>query len=228
MAKASEARSDAKRSEEGVAPGRPGAGPHGGERAAVGVASHAGWAGLVSVALRGGVVTVIDRRRVETIDPGLPCQPYHHQATELPLVEAQALVDRVEASVAACSRRALAKLGTDLAPVRLVALAIREEPTEIPETLAEVLGSYRAMCAADGEMYRRALRRAAVELGIQVALHRKGAELENAAKALQCTEARIQKRIAELGRELGPPWPADHRDATAAAIAALARLELSR
>ncbi len=199
--------------------------------AAVGVASHAGWAGLVTVALRERSVAVIDRRRVQTIDPGLPCQPYHHEATELPLAEAQALVDRVEASVASCSRRALAQLCAHLAPVRLVALAIREEPTPIPDALADVLASYRATCAADGEMYRRAFRAAAAELGIEVVQHHKGDELRNAARALQWSEARTQKRISELGRELGPPWPADHRDAAAAAIAALARhrpLELAR
>jgi hypothetical protein len=194
-----------------------------GSVAAVGVASHAGWAGLVSVAPRDAAIAVIDRRRVETIDAGLPCQPYHHEATELPLAEAQALVDRVEASVAACSLRALEKLRADLSPVRLVALAIREEPTEIPDALADVLGSYRATCAADGEMYRRAFREAAQELGIEIVLHHKGSELEDAARALHWTEARTQKLIAQLGRELGPPWPADHRSAAAAAIAALGR-----
>ena len=191
--------------------------------AAVGVASHAGWAAFVSVGLRDASVAVIDRRRVETIDPGVPCQPYHHEATELPLPEAQTLVDRVEASVAACSRRALAKLHADLAPVRLVALAIRDEPIEIPDALADVLASYRATCAADGEMYRRALREAAVDLGLEVALHRKGDELASAARALQRSETQVQKLLANLGRELGPPWREDQRQAAAAAMAALAR-----
>ncbi len=200
--------------------------------AAVGVAEHSGWAELVSIAPRDGAIAVIDRRRVELIDAGLPNQPYHHETLRLPAHEAQALVDRVRRSVDVCCRRALEQLGTALGPDRLVALAIREPPgPPIPATVAEVHQSYRATCTADGEMYRQTLCDAAATLGIEVVRHRKGTELESAASALQVSAARVQKRIAELGSALGPPWRDEHRRATAAAIAALARhaaLELGR
>jgi hypothetical protein len=192
--------------------------------AAVGVAEHSGWAELVSIAPRGGAIAVIDRRRVELIDAGLPNQPYHHEALDLTPDDAQALVDRVRRSVDACCRRALEKLRADLAPDRLVALAIREPPgPPIPGQVAEVLRSYRTTCSADGEMYRQTLCDAAAGLGIEVVRHRKGKELESAASALRVDEPRVRKRIAELGGALGPPWRDEHRRATAAAIAALAR-----
>jgi hypothetical protein len=200
--------------------------------AAVGVAEHSGCAELVAIAPRAGAIAVIDRRRVELIDAGLPNQPYHHEALELPPHEAQALVDRVRRSVDVCCRRALEQLRADLAPDRLVALAIREPPgPPIPSSVAEVLESYRVTCMADGEMYRQTLCDKAAALGIEVIRHRKGAEHERAASALRVSAARVQKRIAELGSALGPPWRDEHRRATAAAIAALARhvvLELGR
>ena len=190
--------------------------------AAVGISAHSGWAVLVSVAQADGELTIIDRRRVELIDAGLPNQPYHHECTELPPDEAQALVDRVKASVWACSRRAFAQLVADLGTARLVALAIREEPdVAIPDTVAEVLRSYQATCTADGAMYRTALRAAAADLGLELVLHRKGSEIAHAASALGTTQGQAEKRIAALASKLGPPWRAEHRSATAAAIHAL-------
>lgn len=50
-------------------------------RAIVGVSDHGGWAVLVTVA---GDGRLLDRRRVELVDTGLPKLPYHHDAQRLP------------------------------------------------------------------------------------------------------------------------------------------------
>src|SRR5580765_3662662 len=77
---------------------------------AVGVDDHRGWANLVSVALHGGRTVVVDRRRVELIDPHLPGQPHHHEAQGLALDEARELVRRVAESIAESCRPPLRAL----------------------------------------------------------------------------------------------------------------------
>jgi hypothetical protein len=61
-------------------------------RAALGFRAHSGWAGVVVVAGPRSP-TVIDRRRIELIGPGIPKQPYH-AAEKLDLKEAEKLVGR--------------------------------------------------------------------------------------------------------------------------------------
>src|SRR6478609_2472031 len=66
----------------------------------ISAADHAGWAHLVCVAAPGNVPTVVERRRVTTIDKGLPTMPYHHESLGMPVNEANALIARVQRSVA--------------------------------------------------------------------------------------------------------------------------------
>jgi len=43
----------------------------------IGVEDHYGWANLVSVAASGPEITVLDKRRVDLIEPNLATSPYH-------------------------------------------------------------------------------------------------------------------------------------------------------
>ena len=196
-----------------------------GEPAVVGIAEHRGWAILVCVSAREGVPVVLDRRRVELVDENLPHQPHHHEAVDLDPAEAEELVGRVAQSIVSNARASLLQLRADLGPQhRLVSIALSEGPARpIPETMAERLESQSALIAADGALYRDALCQAAAELEIDVALHPAGAETERAALALGVDAERGSALLADLGRELGPPWRKDHRSAAAAAIGVLAR-----
>jgi len=80
----------------------------------VGVADHGGWAILVSAAAVNGQPAVIDRRRVATIEEGVPSQPYHHDTLSMRNDKAEALLRTVKRSVAACTARALDHLPQDL------------------------------------------------------------------------------------------------------------------
>ena len=71
--------------------------------AVAGVSDHNGWAVVVCVADG----KVFDRRRIELVEPGLPCMPHHHEGQALPIGEAVALVARVRASAALCAGSAL-------------------------------------------------------------------------------------------------------------------------
>ncbi len=197
----------------------------GGAPAVVGIADHRGWAIFVCVAVREGAPVVLDRRRVDLVSADLPSQPHHHEGAELDVAEAEALVRKVQHSVAAHTRTALSRLQADLgAEHRLVSIALQGGAGHPrPATFAEILESQTAMIAADGDLYRDALREAAEEVGMEARLIPRKGETELAAQALGVDAARAEKLLREIGRELGPPWRKEHRDAAAAAIAVLAR-----
>ena len=174
----------------------------------ISAADHAGWAHFVCVAAPRGVPTVIERRRVTTIDAGLPTMPYHHESLGMPVPAANALITRVRRSVAECTSRALHDVVTDLSPsYRIVALAIREPPfPQLPDTIATVRQSYQLQCAADGVMYQLALCAAARDLGLEVHLCDRGEENERAAARLDVDSNDIESFVRATGRPSGPPW----------------------
>lgn len=179
------------------------------------MSDHAGWAVLVSATAEGRLV---DRRRVELVEAGVPVMPYHHDAQGLPPVEAEALVARVARSATTCARAVLDVLAATVPSVG--AIALRECPP-LPPTVLERLASYRAQCVADWVMYRQALAAAAEERGWTVRWYDPRNVLAEAARALG--RASIDELLATTGATLGPPWQKDHRLAMAAAIAAAAR-----
>jgi len=190
----------------------------------VSVADHAGWAYVVCVAVPENIPAVIERRKVTTIDSGIPAMPYHHESLEMAVDDADALIERVRRSVAACTTRALRETVRDLAAqYQVVALSIRE-PTfpQLPDTVALVRPSYPLQCAADGMMYQIAWCDAARELGIELHQFRRGDEAATAATRLNVDAKDIESFVSASGRPPGPPWTAEHRRAFAAGIAILA------
>ena len=180
--------------------------------AAVGVADHAGWAVLVTV---GPDATVLDRRRVELVDEGLPVLPHHHEGQKLPVGDALALVEKVRASAMRCAAQALEALAHAVeAPVG--AIALRACPP-LPDTVEGCLADYRAQCVADTVMFRHALAEAATARGWKVAWYEAKTVFDRAAGALG--RETIDDLIAAAGKQLGAPWQKDHRMAMAAAIA---------
>ncbi|HJZ70951.1 MAG TPA: hypothetical protein VKE51_04380 [Vicinamibacterales bacterium] len=190
----------------------------------ISVADHAGWAHVVCVAAPANVPAVVERRRVTLIDAGLPTLPYHHESLGMREDDANALIARIQRSIAGRTSRALKEVVTDLAPVySVVALAIREPPfAELPDSVAAVRQSYQLQCAADGMMYQLALCRAARDLGLEVHLCRRGEETARAAARLEVHPHQMESFVSDTGRPSGPPWTQEHRRAYAAGIAALA------
>jgi len=191
---------------------------------AISVADHAGWSHLVCVAASNGVPATVERRRVRTIEAGLPTMPYHHESLGMPVDEANALIARVRRSIAACTSRALQDTIAELAPTYLVVAVAIREPTfpELPDTVAVVRQSYQLQCAADGMMYQIAWCQAARELALGVDLCRRGEECRRAAAELHADADAVELFVGQTGRPPGPPWTKEHRQAYAAGIAALA------
>ena len=188
--------------------------------AVIGAADHYARAELVTLAVAGASPVLLDRRRVELIDKGLPSAPYHHEALSLDIDTAIDLVDRVRRSVA---EHASAAISTLLATYRAQVLILPSSPYDsLPDSLEEILSSRRLTLAADGMLYREALAEAAAELGMEVRRYpRKTDPTALAAEAMGVDAAEVNSLIAQFGREAGTPWRKDHKMAAAAALSVL-------
>jgi hypothetical protein len=122
----------------------------------IGVSDHGGWAVLVTAAADG---TLLDRRRVELVDEGLPRIPHHSEGQVLPLDEAIELVERVRASAGRHAKLVLDAVAMAV-PGRILGIAVRQCP-DLSPTIAERITNYRARNVADWVMYRKALAAAA-------------------------------------------------------------------
>ena len=194
-------------------------------KAVAGISEHNGWAELVTLGTRDGVRVVLDRRRVELIASGLPCNPYHHEGLELPLAKAEKVLEPVRRSVTEHARKALSQLQSSYT---VAAVSLQKSPfEELPDSLGEVLESWRLTCAADGMMYRESLAAVAAvaaELGMQIDRYpRKSDQVAAAAEILGIEREAVAAVISELGRRLGPPWKKEHRNAAASALRVMAQ-----
>jgi hypothetical protein len=189
----------------------------------VGVDDHRGWANLVSVALQGGSVVVVNRRRIELIHPGLPSQPHHHEAQDLALDEARELIRRVTESITESCLSALRAPFEELAErgYRPVSMAIRAAP-ETPDDLGAVLENQTTSIAADAALYLRGLAAAAAALGVEVRPYLRRDLEASVSRALGIESAEVPAFLKSLGEGLGPPWSKEQRIAAAAAIGSLA------
>jgi hypothetical protein len=191
----------------------------------VGVADHSGWAALVCVSVKKGSPEVIDRRRVELIEAGLPKQPFEHDTVGMNPAEAERLVEEVRDSAVHCAERALVRLRSGLGTKgEIVSIALRTAPLpRLPGRVAEVHASRHVTVRADGMLYHDALCTSAASLGINVDTFARGEERARAAEAAATTPERLERFLSGLRASLGPPWQQEHQAAAARAIAALGR-----
>lgn len=179
----------------------------------IGVSDHGGWAVLVTVAPDG---SLLDRRRVELVDEGLPKIPHHSEGQKLPLEEAVLLVERVRVSA---EKHAILVLdAVTMAVPRILGIALRNcQP--LPPTIAERIQDYRAQNVADWVMYRKALASAAETRGWPVHWYDAKKVLAEASEALGVEN--LDAHFAQIRSSFGAPWGMDHKLAMAAAIAAM-------
>lgn len=185
---------------------------------AVGFVAKTGWA--VAVVLDGtdGSPTVIERRRLDLLEPETPGHVFH-AASELPLADATRLVARVTAEAERGARRGLERLVAEhgVERVGLVAAA-----GHVPHDLAAILASHLLLHAAEAELVRHALEEAAAGASVPVVRTRKKELTATAERVLGVDEVTLQARLSELGRAVGAPWRQEQKDAALAAWLALA------
>ncbi|HEV3076192.1 MAG TPA: hypothetical protein VHB47_17355 [Thermoanaerobaculia bacterium] len=182
----------------------------------IGVSDHGGWAVLVTAASDG---TLLDRRRIELLDAGLPKLPHHHDCQGLPLDEAVELVERVR--VSAERHAVLALEAVTMAVPRILGVALRERP-RLPPTIAGRIKDYRAQNVADWVMYRNAVAFAAEARGWPVHWYDAKSVWGAASQALRVEN--LDAHFLQVRKTVGPPWDRDHKLAMAAAIVAASAL----
>jgi hypothetical protein len=178
----------------------------------VGIAHHLGWA--VAVTASAGHV-VVDRRRIELIEPGMPTAPIEHEAKPLDDDAAVRMVAEVRASALRATSASLDQLASAL-PGLVVSMSLRAWPLGFPDDIA-VQRHPPYESRADSVMYRQVLAECADVRGWEVHLFD--------AKDVEAQAARILgDRAGDVLRgprtTLGPPWNKDHRIALAATIVA--------
>ncbi|MDA0185271.1 hypothetical protein OJ997_33510 [Solirubrobacter phytolaccae] len=172
----------------------------------LGIADHLGWAVAV---VADDEHEVVDRRRIELVEPGVTPAPIHYAGPK-----SEEVVAHVRASVARATTQAF-----DALPGPITSISLRLWPLDFPEDLeTQLRAPYEAR--ADAVMYRQIL-----------------ADLAHARDwALHCYDAKSveAQATALLGdaahdvlhgprRTLGPPWAKDHRTALAATVLAATR-----
>jgi hypothetical protein len=176
----------------------------------LGIADHLGWAVAVTASADHEVV---DRRRIELVEPGMTAAPIHYESSRLDVAATAALVAQVRASVVRAASAALDEIATAV-PEPIVSISLRAWPLDFPDDIAvQRRAPYEAR--ADAIMYRQELSELAHARDWNVHLYDARAVLGQAALAERADEVLEGPRAT-----LGPPWTKDHRIALAATIMA--------
>jgi hypothetical protein len=185
----------------------------------LGIAHHLGWAIAVTA---GAEHEVVDRRRIELIEPGLPPAPIHHEggphlmhrkAEPLDDDELAALVLEVRASVVRVAATALEELAAAVSDP-IVSISLRAWPNDFPIDIA----TQRRVpheSRADSVMYRQVLADLGRARGWTLHLF-DAKDIEK--EATRVLGARAQDVLHGPRTTLGPPWTKDHRIALAATV----------
>jgi hypothetical protein len=176
------------------------------------IADHFGWAVAVTASADHEVV---DRRRIELIEPGVSAAPIHYES-RLDVAATAALVDKARASIAYLASAAFDELTAAL-PAPVLSISLRTWPLDFPDDIA-VQRRVPYEARADAIMYRQELAELAHARGWDVHLYDAKAVID---QALGRLGQRAGHDVLHRPRAtLGPPWTKDHRIALAATIVA--------
>jgi hypothetical protein len=168
---------------------------------------------------------VVDRRRLELIEPGLPNAPIHHvggphemhrQGNPLDDDALAGLVSEVRRSAIRTTAAELDALTASLSKP-IISMSVRAWPDDFPADIAvQRRAPYESR--ADSVMYLKVLGELATERGW--GLNRYDAK-DVEAEASRLLGGRAEEVLYGPRATLGPPWSKDHRTALAATIVAL-------
>ena len=176
----------------------------------VGIADHLGWAVAVTASADHEVV---DRRRIELVEPGVSPAPLHYDSARLDVAATTVLVETVRFSVTRAAGAGLDELAAAL-PSPVVSISLRTWPPDFPTDIA-VLRRAPYEARGDAVMYRQVLAELAQARGWTVHLDDAKSVLGRAAAVLG---GRAERVLEGPRARLGPPWTKDHRTALAATV----------
>jgi hypothetical protein len=176
----------------------------------LGIADHFGWAVAVTASAD---YEVVDRRRIDLVEPGVTAAPIHYDSKRLDVAATATLVAKVRASVTRATSAALDEISTAL-PVPIESISLRTWPLNFPDDIAiQRRAPYEAR--ADAIMYRQVLSELAHARGWNVYLY-DAKEVEG--QAVKMLADRAEQVLHGPPATMGPPWTKDHRIALAATI----------
>ena len=194
-------------------------------RIAFGLKAHSGWAALVALGKRDRELEVVDRCRVELVETDEAPWAKHpyHAAQRSKKGDAEELVQR---GIQSARRNALRELRAAVRRIRTaqheVAACTVLTANPLPDwSVSEILAVHFRMHKAEGMLFREALARAAGACGLTVVAIPEKLLDEHATKKLGTPVSGVRKKIATLGKTVGPPWGKDQKDAALAALIAL-------
>ena len=193
--------------------------------AALGFRAHSGWTAIVALSVTKGVPSILARQRLHLVETFTYefRQPYH-TAERMPLEKARAFIARVEGEAQRLAHRAIRDLqenvngqGYELKRCGLVLASGRTLPP-----LPQILASHALIHSADGELFRGAILDASASSGLASTTAQERELVSETSRALHLKPNDLTRRIADLGRPLGPPWSQDEKFASLIAWLALA------
>ena len=164
----------------------------------VGIADHLGWAVAVTASADHEVV---DRRRIELIEPGMTAAPIHYESRRLDVAATAALVAKARASVARATSAASTR---SRPPCPSRSSRSRSEPgRSISPTTSPSNVARRSEARADAIMYRQELSELAHARGWEVHLYRR--EGSAGLKRSPCWPSGPTRSCRDLGQRWGHP-----------------------
>jgi hypothetical protein len=192
--------------------------------AALGCRSHSGWAAVVALAGPADSPRVVDRRRIEICDAHIrgSKQPYH-AAEPMDFSDAQAFLKRCTQSTSRLATEALRSAVDDLGArgYKAASFGITLGSGRALPALKAILASHPLIHTAEGEFYRDQLKKAAEQCGLDVMSIKERELYERASAHLLLPSGQLERRVADLGKPLGPPWSQDQKCAALVAWLAL-------
>jgi len=192
--------------------------------AALGFSLHTGWAAAVVVTGDPRKVEVILRLRLELLPSGGSIPRFvYHTAAEMPLPEAAALVKSAERIVSQEAHRTIEEAleASFSAGRKIVAAGIPAGSTKLPGDLSKILAAHTLIHAAEGHLFSQAIVAACQRCGVHPVTMRLRDIWGKAAAACEMEEKELRDAVDSIRKAVGPPWSADQKIATIAALLAL-------
>jgi hypothetical protein len=187
---------------------------------------HSGWGALVVVAGNPAAAEILKRSRITIVDRKAAggAQPYHFaQGQSLPAAErhlAQCAANSEKLAFEGL-REVVDEIGHGVPAIAGCAI-LMASGRALPD-LSKILASHPLIHTAEGEFFRQAFWKAAERLDIPVTGFRERDLAQEAQIAFGKAAGQAARTISNLAKVVGPPWTADQKLATLAALLLLAR-----
>ena len=196
-----------------------------GTRVAMAFRAHSGWAVLVTLREPIASPLVVQRRRLEIADRQTTgsVQPYH-AAEKMKLREAEMFLRERSESAGSLARKAVEEAVAELRAKgwSVAGCCVLAASGRTNVDLAKTLASHALIHTAEGDFFRNALRSACASCGLTVSSVKEKEVAKQSATRLRMAVDELERRAAEFGKSVGPPWRQDEKFCAMAAWSLLA------